>query len=187
MYGDGVGRTLAVVGGGVAGVTCAQELCRLCSTEDTVVLISSQKLVKRAVVVDSISETVEDVELVVERGDEIFAGLENVKYVVGAVQGLDPERKMLLLDTGESLGYDEICICTGASPRNVLGSDCVTTLRDTDSVVALCKELEHCSTLMVVGNGGIALDVVYVCIFNLLCRVCFSVCLTLSQGSSWAY
>lgn len=165
MGGDGGGRIFAVVGGGVAGVTCAQELCRLCSNVDTVVLISSQKLVKRAVVVDTISETLEDVELVVERGDAMFAGLENVKYVDGAVRGLDPGKKMLLLDTGESLGYDEVCICTGASPRNVLGSDCATTLRDTDSVVALCEELEHCSTLMVVGNGGIALDVVYVLYF----------------------
>lgn len=152
----------AVVGGGVAGVTCAQELGRLCTKDDLVVVLSSERLVKRALVVDSISENLEDIQLAVGKGEEIFAGLENVTYLHCAVRELDPEKKMLVMDSGESMIYDELCICTGASPKSVLESDCVTTLRDTDSITSLCKTLEHCTSLMVVGNGGIALDIVCV-------------------------
>jgi NAD(P)H-nitrite reductase large subunit len=156
------GKTFIVVGGGVAGVSCAQELCKICSKDDQVVLFSSQKLFKQAVVVDSISENLEDVQLKMEKGDEIFGGLDSIRYVSCAVQGLDPEEKLLLLDTGETQRYDKVCICTGATPKLILESDCVTTLRDTDSILSLCANLEECESMMVVGNGGIALDVVYV-------------------------
>lgn len=158
----GEGRTFAVVGGGAAGVTCAQELGKLCTKDDVVVLFSSQKLVKQTVVLENISETIKDVGLVFENGEEFFADFHNIKYVNSAVQALDPDRRIIMLDTGESIRYDDICICTGASPKCLLESDCVTTLRDSDSIASLCGKLERCSSLMVVGNGGIALDVVYV-------------------------
>lgn len=156
------GKTFVVIGGGVAGVTCAEELCRLCSKDDQVVLLSSQKVVKKAVVVESISDTLEDVRLVVEKGEEILGGSDSIQYVACAVKGLDPENRLVVLDSGESIRYDDVCICTGASPRRILGSDCVVTLRDTDSILSLCKKLDCCKSMMVVGNGGIALDVVYV-------------------------
>ena len=38
-------RRLVVVGGGIAGVCCAEELCRLCP-EDTVILISASGTLK---------------------------------------------------------------------------------------------------------------------------------------------
>lgn len=156
------GKHYIVIGGGVAGVTCAQELCRLCSKDDQVVLISSQKVVKKAVVVETISDTLEDVRLIVGKGEEILGGSDSIQYVNCAVKGLDPENRLIMLDSGEMLVYDEVCICTGASPKSILGSDCVVTLRDTDSILSLCKKLDGCKSLMIIGNGGIALDVVYV-------------------------
>lgn len=154
-------RQHVVVGGGVAGVTCAREIARL-NDHDTVVLVTKGNIVKNTEVVEAYSEYMEDVRLRLEKGrEETFWGLKNVSCVDGVVVEMDVAEKRLLLESGEVLVYDTVCICSGASPKRVLDSDEVMTLRDTDSIMSVGERLARCGSLMVVGNGGIALDLVY--------------------------
>lgn len=139
-------------------MTCAEELGRM-SKDDEVFLVSSDALLKKSKVVQVLSENVEEVDVAMECVESAFSHLKNVKSIHGIVSGVDVERKVLTLASGERMSYDTLCICTGASPKRVLDSDLVTVLRDTDSIASMNEQLQHCTSLMVVGNGGIALDI----------------------------
>ena len=62
------------------------------------------------------------------------------------------------------LPYDRLCIAAGARPRQLPqaaacgAEDRVITLRDTDSVGLLALRLRDARRVMVVGNGGIAME-----------------------------
>lgn len=107
---------------------------------------------------------IEDVRVVVQ--DEGFwsALHPNVTYVKDSVVGIDVKERKVERKSGPAVGYDALCICTGACPKRLCAadSDLVISLRDTDSVKALSSKLENCESVLIVGNGGIALDLVYV-------------------------
>lgn len=91
-----------------------------------------------------------------------------------------PAAQALLLASGERLSYDRLCICAGAAPKQLPaaafvaaqqgGQPCtreleqlrrrVLTIRDTDSVARLARQLASARSVAVVGNGGIALELV---------------------------
>lgn len=59
--------------------------------------------------------------------------------------------------------FDRLCVATGASPRAAVSHQSVLTIRDTDSVATLNSRLASARRVLVVGNGGIALE--FVCVF----------------------
>ena len=67
----------------------------------------------------------------------------------------------VILKSGEKINYDKICVCTGATP-NVIGNNnpFVLSLRDTDNAKDLQKKLSVAKKIIVIGNGGIALELV---------------------------
>jgi NADPH-dependent 2,4-dienoyl-CoA reductase/sulfur reductase-like enzyme len=82
----------------------------------------------------------------------------NLRWVQGVATGIDTEKKVLEVAGQDPLSYDKICICTGARPRRLLHSPHVVVLRDTDSVEELAARLATAQRAVVVGNGGIALE-----------------------------
>jgi NADPH-dependent 2,4-dienoyl-CoA reductase/sulfur reductase-like enzyme len=83
----------------------------------------------------------------------------NLSLVQGVAVGLDTAARRLLLADGEPIPYDKLCVCTGARPKGLgVASPHVLTLRDDESVQALCARLLGARRVMVVGNGGIALE-----------------------------
>ena len=71
---------------------------------------------------------------------------------------------MKLGDNDEIIHYDKLCICTGAVPKQLCekNNPHVLTIRDTDTVRELQKRIVNAKKIIVVGNGGIALELVYV-------------------------
>ena len=66
---------------------------------------------------------------------------------------------------GTSLNYDKLCVCSGAVPRSIIPNHPnVIRLRDMESVDDLLKRLSSASArrVAVVGNGGIALELMHV-------------------------
>ncbi|GIL73064.1 hypothetical protein Vretifemale_3287 [Volvox reticuliferus] len=95
--------------------------------------------------------------------EELAAGTGGrLKVVRGTAVGLDLKDRVIQLEGGGALRYDKLCLCTGARPQElqVHGADhpAVMTLRDTDSVQELSRRLRSCRRLLLVGNGGIALE-----------------------------
>jgi NADPH-dependent 2,4-dienoyl-CoA reductase/sulfur reductase-like enzyme len=65
------------------------------------------------------------------------------------------------------LPYDRVCFATGAHPRmpasvDAAAASCVVTVRDTDSVQWLSHRMRGARRVVVVGNGGIALELMCV-------------------------
>ncbi|KAK3277346.1 hypothetical protein CYMTET_14636 [Cymbomonas tetramitiformis] len=145
-----------VLGGGVAGVCCAEELCEI-RPEDHVTLISVSDLVKGVDNVVHVSKFIEEFQ-VVERPISTLTR-PTLSVLQADVTDIDPISKTLSTSAG-GVPYDKLCICCGARPRVVADHPLVVTLRDTESVQALGERLQGVKRILVVGNGGIALELV---------------------------
>lgn len=66
----------------------------------------------------------------------------------------------MLLDN-DSVMYSKLCICSGAAPKTILKHPNILTIRDLCSVQELSKRLRHARKISVVGNGGIALELIH--------------------------
>ncbi|MET8947004.1 FAD/NAD(P)-binding oxidoreductase [Streptomyces sp. NPDC004542] len=90
----------------------------------------------------------------------------NVKTLLGRTAvGLrdehDPGRRAVLLDDGSTVRYDRLVIATGASPRQLPGTDLegVHTLRTIDDALAIREAFAHSKRVVVVGAGFIGSEV----------------------------
>lgn len=145
---------MVVVGTGVAGTSCALELKRVGRFD--VLLIAAEETCKDATLVSKITPHLEQF-YATEKGLEDVSS--SVRVRRGVASGLDVERKALLLRDGTSIKYKKLCICTGARAKKILEHPRVLTIRDTDSVKKLCTCLKDARKVLLVGNGGIALEI----------------------------
>lgn len=79
----------------------------------------------------------------------------------GTAAGVSTHAKQVLLADGHQLPYDKICICTGAHPKAVAENPHVVVLRDQDTIEALADRLPGMRRVVLVGNGGIALEIAH--------------------------
>ena len=97
--------------------------------------------------------------------------------------------------THDELQYDRLCVATGARPRQLAcaAAHAVLQLRDTDDVRALATRLNTARRVLLVGNGGIALELV--CVRrerrwergSALTRACFAATRsTRRRGTKWS-
>ena len=163
-----------ILGGGVAGVACFEELCRFSSKEDTITLISATPFVKCASA-ERVGRILESVDLV-ERplsslGDPVGAVASKsnatLQVFMGEVVRVDSLARVVsavLADSSPvSLAYDKLCLCTGAIPRyphpDLYAHPLMLGIRDLNSVATLRHTLAHSRRVLLVGNGGIALGI----------------------------
>lgn len=63
---------------------------------------------------------------------------------------------------GQKFGYKKLCLCTGANPKLLhFDSPHIIGLRDTDSAINLKEKLATSKKVCIVGNGGIATELIY--------------------------
>lgn len=93
-----------------------------------------------------------------------------VDEVLGtAATGLDPERRVVLLDDGDEVPYDRLAITTGARARRLadLGSADPgvreTTLRDLDDARGLAVGLRGRPHVVIVGAGILGMEIASAC------------------------
>ena len=174
-----------VVGGGIAGVSCARELQRHIdsssdsvrrecgdNSDDTIVitLVSAGGVLKESIGVMKISKFLEELEVYEKSCDRFSLDNPRICIVEGLVVSLDHQSKQLLLHDGRVVPYDKLCLCTGAVPRLLSSTSSksnIIGIRDTDSVADLLRRLESGPTasrvrkVLIAGNGGIALELVH--------------------------
>lgn len=151
-------KRLVVLGGGVAGVCCAQELCRTCPDAD-VTLVSADAVVKGVDKVTKLTRNLEEVSLRLQSLDTLQRS--NMTAVQGKATSIDTANQIVHLADGRQVAYTQLCICTGAAPKKIFQHGNVIALRDQDSVQDMLKRLEAARRVMIVGNGGIALELVH--------------------------
>jgi pyridine nucleotide-disulfide oxidoreductase domain-containing protein 1 len=157
-------RIAVVVGGGVAGATCASELSARCADGDLVrvVLLTASPIV-RVPIAGALRREVQ----VSDTPAESWATAASVSIVRGVATGIS-ERAVLLAD-GTSILFDVCCLATGARPvlPAVLAADNPTLrkrillVRDSDSVEVMLAAVAGARRVALVGNGGIGLELAY--------------------------
>ncbi|XP_028810897.1 pyridine nucleotide-disulfide oxidoreductase domain-containing protein 1 isoform X2 [Denticeps clupeoides] len=151
----------AVVGGGVAGVTCAEQLASQFPS-DNVVLLTAAPLVKTVTNYKQVSKIIEDFDVEEQPSSLLEEKYPNLKVVHAAVKSLQANDHVLLTEKGAKVSYEKLCLCNGARPRLLIQDNPhVLGIRDTDSAQDFQKRLSKAKRVLVVGNGGIALELVY--------------------------
>ncbi|CAN0189917.1 unnamed protein product [Lampetra fluviatilis] len=150
-----------VIGGGIAGVYCVEEIASLCPDDD-ILLLTASPAVKSVINWRQVYGALEQFDVEERAGSHLEAAHPNVRVHLGTACRLDAARKVVHTDAGEELAYERLCICTGARPKVVAdGNPHVLGIRDTDSTQEFQKRLEKARRVVVIGNGGIALELVH--------------------------
>lgn len=153
-------KVALVVGGGVAGATCAAELAALTCGRVDVVLLSATPVVRVA----TPGALRRSLDISAAPAEDWAAGA-GVIVEIGAATGMCA-RSVTLFD-GRTLPFDVCCVATGARPRvpSVFGGKelqgSVLTVRDTDDVGFLKRAIGKARRVLLVGNGGIAMELAH--------------------------
>lgn len=155
-----VDANFVVIGGGISGVCCSQELARLNFSEN-IVLITATDVLKESRSVMKITENLEEVKVFECSSNHFSLDNPNISIIQGIVTGVDTKRKLVFLQDGTTFRYSKLCICTGARPKFVTQSPNIIAIRDLQSIMALRERLSKGSRVVVLGNGGIAMELVH--------------------------
>ena len=111
-----------VIGGGVAGVCCVQELLHLLedspasSTSPVITFICGKSgFVKTTDQITRIGEVAESFTVKECQADSFFQS-DKVKVIQEDITGWDYKKKELSLSNGQLVNYGKLCIATGAKP-----------------------------------------------------------------------
>ncbi len=149
-----------VVGGGIAGVSAAQELSRL-NPSKTVTLLSQTEVLREVLFSNRLTEHLEELAVQESSASELKKKFPNIRVVIGHFNNLDVQAKAVVLSDQSRLHYDKVCICTGATPRVLWTHDNIITIRDTQSVENMSNLLQNAKRVVLLGNGGIALELAH--------------------------
>ncbi len=154
-------RRFVVVGGGIAGCTAAEELLAL---EDgcEVTVLTATPVVKQVGRVVQVTRKLEEMEVVERDANDFGRDHARLTVVQVRVRGIDAAAHVVECESGRAVPFDRCLVCTGAVPKVVSASHPhVVGIRDTESVQELTRRLQTARRVVVLGNGGIALEVVH--------------------------
>lgn len=149
-----------IVGGGISSVSCAQEI-RNFDDSGTITLISASSLLKVVKNRTPVGQLMESFDISEEIASKAFTEEDNVSVVRGTITTWNWKDKLLKLDDGRQFSYDKLCICTGGRPKNRWRHPLVISIRDTETLEKLNEKMKNARRVVVIGNGGIATEVVY--------------------------
>ncbi|RZC36942.1 Pyr redox 2 domain containing protein [Asbolus verrucosus] len=154
--------TFVVVGGGIAGVSCVETLAFL-EPETSIILISESSLIKTVTNLHAITRTLTDFDIKETDSSYLSAKYLNITVIHESLTQIDDVEHFILTPT-KKIKYQFLCLCMGAEPKLIpQASNCprILGIRDTDSVEKFVENLRAAKRIAVVGNGGIASELVF--------------------------
>ncbi|XP_036107257.1 pyridine nucleotide-disulfide oxidoreductase domain-containing protein 1 isoform X2 [Molossus molossus] len=150
-----------VVGGGIAGVTCAEQLAIHFPSEE-ILLVTASPVIKAVTNFKQVSKVLEEFDVEEQPSTMLENRFPNIKVIECGVKQLKSEEHCVLTEDGIQLVYKKLCLCAGAKPKLIYeGNPYVLGIRDTDSAQEFQKQLTKAKRIMIIGNGGIALELAY--------------------------
>ncbi|XP_043263079.1 pyridine nucleotide-disulfide oxidoreductase domain-containing protein 1 [Colletes gigas] len=152
--------TFAVIGGGIAGVSCVEGISFLAPQVDTV-LITASPLIKAVTNIVPLGKTL--MQFNVEEKDTASLSKTNksLKIIQDFVIEVNVSNKQILTKNGRIVNYKILCLCNGARPKLITERNkFILGIRDTESVIQFSQKIQNSRRIIVVGNGGIATEIV---------------------------
>lgn len=152
-----------VVGGGIAGVSCIETLSFYCQTE-SILLLTESPIIKAATNLVALGKSLTRFDIEEKHASSLPA---NVQIVTDRLLSIDTQQRIITtVDRKCRINYEFLCICTGARPKlldqvNGTNHKYILGIRDTESVNDFEKRIQHSRKICIVGNGGIASELVY--------------------------
>ena len=159
---DPITADFVVLGGGIAGVSCAQTLRLLAPDTASIVLVTASEVVKSVTELTHLTKLLASFSVTERDAGEWQLENQGVRLVKAIVTEVDRVKKIVKVSGGREVSYNKLCICTGGQPRVITRDNpWVLGIRDTQSVIQFQELLKDAARVMVVGNGGIATEIVY--------------------------
>jgi NADPH-dependent 2,4-dienoyl-CoA reductase/sulfur reductase-like enzyme/peroxiredoxin family protein/TusA-related sulfurtransferase/rhodanese-related sulfurtransferase len=160
-------RTI-IVGGGAAGASCAARLRRLDENAEIIILEKTNEIsIANCGLPYYCSDVISDRDKMLVSNPGVFKKLLNIEVKLNsAATSIDRERKVVTVNNGEEMNYDNLVLALGANPLRppITGIDnknifTVRTLNDADRI----KDFVHqnsAKNAVVVGGGFIGVEMV---------------------------
>uniref|UniRef100_A0A0K8SBP7 Pyridine nucleotide-disulfide oxidoreductase domain-containing protein 1 n=2 Tax=Lygus hesperus TaxID=30085 RepID=A0A0K8SBP7_LYGHE len=152
--------TFDIVGGGIAGVSCAEGMSFL-APDESVIVISASPMIKKVTNIRNLTKMLSEFSVEEQSSSQVSEEFPSVSVLHDSVVGLDHEKSLVILASGETVGYERLCICSGAYPKLIGNNPHIVGIRDTDSVQEFQSRLAKSKKVVIVGNGGIATELVH--------------------------
>lgn len=158
----GTKETIAIIGGGIAGISAAEE-ARSNSSSAEILLISKEPHLPyyRLNLTRYLAGEINDDMLPVH--PESWYSDNRIKLMTGAeVTAINSGTREITLKNGDSIRYDKLILTAGSHPfiPPVPGSDMknVTSLRTVDDANYILKQASNASSVVIVGGGILGLE-----------------------------
>lgn len=150
-----------VIGGGIAGVSCAETLSNL-SSDKRIILLTESPIIKAIVNLKMITKTLNSFDVIEQNIDVFSNSFPSIKIIHDLLIKICSKNHLVYTKAGKIIKYKYLCLCNGAQPKIIPQyKDYVLGIRDTDSVEDLVKKIGNSRQIAVIGNGGIASELVF--------------------------
>ena len=119
-----------IIGGGIAGISCAQELARL-NPDDIIILISASDTIKEVKSVMKISVYLEELNVYEKTAESFRLTNPRIQLIKNEVIDINTEKKIVILADYSTIAYSRLCICSGARPKVLFQHPNFITIHDT--------------------------------------------------------
>lgn len=151
--------TFVVIGGGIAGISCVESL-KFWSEGERILLITPSSIVKVAKSAVHITRNLIDLDVGETNVENLFKD-KGIDIITDFVTGLNYNEKTITTKTLK-ISFKKLCICTGGQPNLVDETNpFVIGIRDTESVLEFQKRISNARKIIVIGNGGIASEIIH--------------------------
>lgn len=153
--------TFVIVGGGIAGVSCAEGLSFL-APEESIILITASPLIKAVTNIIPLGKTLMHFDIEEKNATTLNKKYKMLQVIQDTVIKIDTIKKLIEISNGEIISFKMLCLCTGAKPKLIAeNNDFIVGIRDTESVLQFSQKLKNAKRIIIVGNGGIATEIVH--------------------------
>ncbi|MDX1331829.1 MAG: FAD/NAD(P)-binding oxidoreductase [Robiginitalea sp.] len=154
---------IVIIGNGISGITAARHIRKQTDHRITVISAESDYFFSRTALMYIYMGhmTFEHT----KPYEDHFWAKNRIGLKRGYVKGVLPEKKTLLLDSGDSLSYDKLIIATGSQPnkfgwpgQELEGVQGLYSLQDLQALEENAPDNRRCSRAVIVGGGLIGIE-----------------------------
>jgi len=159
-------ESIVIIGNGIAGLSAAEAI-RKNNRQIAITMISDEKYLTyyRLRLCEELANEQEYNNSLILHADEWYSE-RNINVILGKrVTGIFPDKKAVLLNTGENINYSKLIIASGCLSRipDIPGKDKtgVFGLRTLEDVKRIKESLKNTSEAVLVGGGFLGLEAAY--------------------------